>query len=61
MRRTELEEKLKALGWATTGQASGQNHTLWAHPAKRAKIAVPNYDLLIDSTAERILSDAEGR
>jgi hypothetical protein len=60
VRRTELEQKLTALGWAATGQASGVNHTLWAHPSVPVKLAVPNADLILDITAARILEDAEG-
>jgi len=59
VRRSELEKKLKALGWSPTGQASGSNHTLWVHPTK-GKLAVPRYDLIIDATAERLLDEAEG-
>jgi hypothetical protein len=59
MRRSELEARLRALGWLPTDQASGVNHRLWAHPTKPHKIAVPNYELIWNSTAERILDDAE--
>jgi hypothetical protein len=40
-----------ALGWTATGQASGVNHTLWAHPSVPVKLAVPKADLILDTTA----------
>jgi hypothetical protein len=49
-----------ALGWPAMGQASGVNHTRWAHPSVPVKLAVPNADLILDTTAARILEDAEG-
>ena len=58
MKRSELEEKLKALGWSATG-GSGKNHTVWTHPSKRHRLVVPIYDLIYDSNAEGILTDAE--
>jgi hypothetical protein len=60
VRRSELEEKLRALGWAPTGLGSGKRHDVWAHQARGIKLYVPLYDLILDSTAERILADAEG-
>jgi hypothetical protein len=60
VRRTELEAKLKALGWAPTGERSGQNHTVWVHPRKPFKLYVPRYDLIVDAVAQRILEDAGG-
>ena len=61
MRRLELERRLKELGWVPTGEASGVNHTKWAHPNRRGKLAVPIYDLVFDSRAEALLSEAEDR
>jgi predicted RNA binding protein YcfA (HicA-like mRNA interferase family) len=58
LKRSELEEKLKALGWSPTG-VSGKNHTVWTHPRKSHKLVVPIYDLIYDSNAEGILTDAE--
>ena len=57
MKRVELEARLKALGWTTTGQASGRNHTVWTR--KGRKLFVPTYDLVFDSNANAILADAE--
>lgn len=61
MRRSELERKLTALGWAPTGETSGVNHTKWVHPKSPEKLAVPIYDLVFDSRAESLLGEAEGR
>jgi hypothetical protein len=58
VKRSALEEKLRALGWSPTG-LSGKNHTVWAHLNKRHKLVVPVYDLIYDSNAEGILTDAE--
>ncbi len=58
VKRAELEARLKALGWAPTGQASGRNHTVWTR--KGRKLVVPAYDLIFDSNANAILADAEG-
>lgn len=61
MRRSELERRLRALGWVPTGETSGVNHTKWAHLQRPDKLAVPIYDLVFDSRAQSLLSDAEGR
>ena len=61
MKRSELEKKLKALGWVPTGEFSGINHTQWAHPNRPGKLAVPIYDLVLDSSAESLLIQAEVR
>jgi len=58
VKRSELEKRLKALGWGPTG-VSGKNHTVWTHPRKIHKLVVPVYDLIYDSNAEGILTDAE--
>lgn len=57
MRRAELEARLRALGYAPLGQSSGKNHEVWL--GRGRKLYVPVYDLVLDSTAARILEDAE--
>lgn len=58
MKRAELETKLKALGWVSSGK-SGSNHAAWTHPKKNRTLFVPVYDLIYDSNAAGILEDAE--
>jgi len=60
MRRTDLERQLTERGWHATGEASGMRHAVWRHPKKRHTIYVPTEDIILDSTAERILGEAEG-
>jgi hypothetical protein len=60
MRRTDLERKLIEMGWRSTGEASGMRHAVWRHPKKRHPIYVPTEDLILNSTAERLLGEAEG-
>ena len=60
VRRAELEKRLRAFGWAPTGQASGKHHSVWAHRDRELKIYVPDYDLIPDAVGQRILEDAEG-
>ncbi len=60
MRRRDLEKKLTEMGWRPTGEASGMRHAVWRHPKKRHPIYVPIEDLILDSTAERLLDEAEG-
>jgi predicted RNA binding protein YcfA (HicA-like mRNA interferase family) len=60
MRRSELEQRLRDLGWQPTQQASGVRHERWAHPRRRGTIAVPNEELVINAVAEAILIEAEG-
>jgi len=60
MRRTELERKLMELGWRSTGEARGMRHAVWRHPKKRHPIYVPTEDIILDSTAERLIGEAEG-
>lgn len=60
VRRIELEKRLRGLGWAPTGQASGKHHRAWFHPDREFKLYVPNYDLIPDAVGERIIEDAEG-
>ncbi len=59
MRRTELEQRLRDLGWQPTGQASGIRHLRWAHPRRSESIVVPTEDIVIDAVAERIITQAE--
>lgn len=60
MRRTDLEKKLTKKGWWPTGEASGMRHAVWRHPKKRHPIYVPMEDIILDSTAERLIYEAEG-
>ena len=60
MRRADLERKLTEMGWRSTGEASGTRHAVWRHAMRRHAIYVPIEDLILDSTAERILDEAEG-
>jgi hypothetical protein len=57
MGRKELERKLRALGYAPTGKMSGNNHVVWF--GRGRKVIVPVYEIIFDSTAARILEDAE--
>jgi hypothetical protein len=59
MRRTDLERKLRALGWTTTGEQSGGRHVLWRRG--RSTLIVGNYHIVWDSTADRLLRYAEGK
>jgi hypothetical protein len=59
MRRTELERKLRALGWSTKGESSGAHHVLWRRG--RSTLVVGNYDIVWDSTAERLIRYADGK
>lgn len=58
VRRTDLEKRLKALGWAPTSKASGRNHRVWDHPQREFELYIPQYDLIPDAVGQRILSDA---
>lgn len=58
VRRTDLEKRLKALGWAPTSKASGKNHRVWAHPRREHELYIPQYDLIPDAVGQRILEDA---
>jgi len=60
MRRADLEKKLTEMGWRPTGEASGMRHAVWRHSKKRHPIYVPTEDIVLDSTAERLLDEAEG-
>lgn len=60
VRRVELERRLRAVGWAPTGQTSGKHHRVWTHPDRELKLYVPDYDLIPDAVGQRILEDAEG-
>jgi hypothetical protein len=42
-----------------TNRCQRQNHTVWTHPGKSHRLVVPVYDLIYDSNAEGILTDAE--
>ncbi len=57
MRRSDLVEKLRNLGWIETTEASGVNHTIWTRRGRR--LAVPTYELIYDATAERLVEQAE--
>lgn len=56
MRRSDLEQELIKLGWTATTQVSGRNHLIWTR--KGRQVVVPQYDLVYDSTAERLLEQA---
>jgi len=60
MKRSDLEQRLRALGWSPTGARSGANHAEWSHPRRRHKLYLPTYDLIFDATAERLLEQAGG-
>jgi hypothetical protein len=60
MKRSELERKLKALGWAPTGKTSGANHDVWAHPKRTRRLYIRRVDVINVHTANRILEEAEG-
>jgi hypothetical protein len=59
MRREELERRLRALGWEPTDQMSGPRYRLWRHKERRAPLAVPESELLFDSTGGRLIAEAE--
>jgi hypothetical protein len=59
VRRTDLEQRLRKLGWAPSGKGSGRNHRVWAHPDREFELYVPQYDLIPDAVGQRILKDAE--
>src|ERR1043166_8996512 len=40
VRRTDLEKRLKALGWAPTSKVSGKNHRVWAHPKREHELYI---------------------
>jgi hypothetical protein len=54
----ELERRLRALGWSPTGEMSGRNHNVWAHPDVPRRLYVPVYDLINDASALRMLGEA---
>jgi len=67
-----LRQRPRAAPAAATGRAwrrstaapkpridRGKNHTVWTHPRKSHKLVVPIYDLIYDSNAAGILTDAE--
>jgi hypothetical protein len=61
VRRVDLENRLKALGWAPTSKASGRNHRVWVHSLREFELYIPQYDLIPDApdaVAQRILDDA---
>jgi len=58
LRRTDLEQRLRKLGWAPSGKASGKNHRVWAHSNREFELYVPQYDLIPDAVVQRILEDA---
>ncbi|HEY1555273.1 MAG TPA: type II toxin-antitoxin system HicA family toxin [Kofleriaceae bacterium] len=58
MRRSELEAKLKELGWVPAG-TSGTKHEAWSHAGKSHKVYVPRVDIINVATAERIIAEAE--
>jgi hypothetical protein len=58
VRRTDLEQRLRKLGWKPSGRASGKNHQMWTHPDREFELFVPQYDLVPDAVCERILEDA---
>ena len=59
MKRSNLEAKLRALGWMPS-RPSGTRHTVWIHSVHPAELFVPNHDLIWDSNAAAILAKAEG-
>jgi hypothetical protein len=56
---TELEKRLKALGWTPLGVQSGANHDGWVHPTKKGRLYIRRTDVINVHTANRILEDAE--
>jgi len=56
----DLERKLMEMGWRSTGEASGMRHAVWRHPKRRHAIYMPTEDFILDSTAERLIGEAEG-
>jgi len=57
VKRTELEARLKALGWFPAGP-SGGNHVKWAHAKKAYKLYMRQTAIIPAATAERILEEA---
>ncbi len=57
VKRTELETRLKALGWFPVGP-SGANHIKWEHAKKAHKLYVRQTAIIPAATAERILEEA---
>jgi len=58
MRRAELEERLKRLGWRNTQVQSGRRHLIWAHPRGLFTIPIPQEDLILNAVADAILTQA---
>ena len=57
MKRSELERKLKALGWRYN--RSGGRHDIWSHTVKTHELYVPRHATLNMLTARSILKDAQ--
>ena len=60
MKRTTLEARLRELGWVPTGESSGVNHDVWAHPRHIKRLYIRRVDVINAHTANRILEEAEG-
>ena len=59
MKRTELEARLRALGWRPTGDTSGANHDVWTHAKRSRRLYIRRVDVINIHTANRILEEAE--
>ena len=57
MKRSELERKLKDLGWRFN--RSGGRHDIWSRPIKTHELFVPRHATLNMNTARSILKDAQ--
>lgn len=58
MRRRELEDALKDLGWAFSHH--GGKHDAWRHGVMTHTIFVPRHNEIAEGTARRILKQARG-
>ena len=57
MKRSELERKLKDLGWRFA--RSGGRHDIWSHAVKTHELYIPRHAVLNMLTARGILRDAQ--
>ena len=57
MRKTDIEKHLAALGWTLVAQADGFD--VWGKEGHGLRLHVPQYDLILDVIAERIIDQAE--
>ncbi len=59
MRRRELEDELKGLGWSFSHH--GGKHDAWRHDVMTHTIFVPRHNDIAEGTARAIFKQAKGR